>query len=194
MMHSILNNQTFSNIAQLVTEHVAIHHGSIVTRVAAIFLGVIVTEATLSLIGNGIDSWRRPSATLLKTTYELVRSPQEQLNYEEVKNRNYDISANLGSALFYGMCALNIIPGSAKAAAAIFTVYSLYKYTAVKEEMEGHQNHNISVRRPIYYTSEIIGRIGHRAYNILRNFEFHPIWLGVAFMGIAIPVYLKVKG
>ena len=174
--HSI----NFSNISTFVSNHIAINHSALTTRVAAAFLAVVVVEAALSLIGNGIDAIRRPAS---------------QLDQKEKDDRNYDISANLGSVFFYSMCAANIIPGSAKAALGIFTVYSLYRYTAVKETQNGNlDGHDISIRRPLYYTSEAIGRVGHGVFDMLRNFTWHPVWLGVIFMGVAISVYVKTKG
>lgn len=175
-----MNSVNFSNFSAFVGNHIAKNHNALTTKAAAVFLAVVAVEAALSLIGNGIDAIRRPAS---------------QLNQEDKDNRNYDISANLGSVLFYSMCAANIIPGSAKAAVAIFTIYSLYRYTAVKEIQNGNINaHDISIRRPLYYTSEAIGRVGHGVFDMLRNFTWHPVWLGVIFMGVAISVYVKTKG
>lgn len=118
----------------------------------------------------------------------------------------YQLSANLGGAIFYGLCGLNVIPRTAAIGAGIFTVYSLLEFE----------------RKEAYLTSRAIGKtfkfiietivspicekilvpvlgrisqIGKKLLTLIGNIlvkvplPHHPVWIGVAILGVAIVIY-----
>lgn len=121
---------------------------------------------------------------------------------QEKEKIKYNISANLGSALFYGLCAANVIPGSAVLGAAIFSTYSCcvtnsqktIKDEYVLSKMIGQPCHwvvdivVVPVCEKVIYP--IVKTIGEVAYNIITSIPLpkHPIWIASAVLLSAIAV------
>lgn len=107
------------------------------------------------------------------------------------------LSANLGGAVFYGLCASHLLPGSVIVGAAVFTGYS-----AIKVLGNSHD---------IYVTSKIVGhsfvklmehvimptaeKVAKATQFVLDNIPMphHPIWLGVALLVFSIGAYQFTK-
>lgn len=104
-----------------------------------------------------------------------------------------DLSANLGGAIFYGACCLNLVPGTRLIGAAIFTTYSLYKpkayftSTAIRTTVEKIGEH---VVKPIWehIVSPVVERIWRVVQAILQHIRLpeHPIWYAIALLGAAV--------
>lgn len=54
-------------------------------------------------------------------------------NPKETETHKWNLSADLGGALFYGACALNVIPYSAILGATIFTIYAIARCNKKKD-------------------------------------------------------------
>ena len=112
------------------------------------------------------------------------------------KNKE-NISADLGEALFYGLCATNIIPGSAIAGGIIFSLYSLvYAPTFLKEKNTYKSSlllKNI-IKEPATLLYNVISKIGEITFKILSKISLpkHPVWIltGTLVVAIAIKVIL----
>lgn len=117
----------------------------------------------------------------------------------------YDLSANLGGAIFYGLCSLNIIPRTAGIGASIFTLYSLIQFrnpnTYLTSRLIGNsvrwiaeeilsplcEHVLIPVLRKIRDVSAIVlSYVGKLIINM--PLPKHPVWIGVAILGTAIAV------
>jgi hypothetical protein len=121
----------------------------------------------------------------------------------------YDLSANLGGALFYGLCGLNIIPGTASIGAGIFTLYSVNTFHrqeayllsrvigeslkfVVIEIVEPICRHVLApiLRKIGEIIGPILSAIGHLLVNM--SLPKHPVWIGVLILGAAIATYKLV--
>ena len=97
------------------------------------------------------------------------------------KNR-YNLSANLGGFLFYGGCALNLVPGTRVIGAAIFTSYAIYnKYSGREEYFTAKV-----IRVPVEKTVKAINTI----FKTLWKYQ-HWTWYATGFVAFAI---LKTYG
>lgn len=118
----------------------------------------------------------------------------------------YELSANLGGAIFYGLCAFNVIPRTAVIGASIFLLYSVINFhdagAYLTSRVIGHtmkfitdeivmpvMEHIIAplVARIVHIASQLIGLIG----NILVKMPLpeHPVWLGVLVLCGAIAIH-----
>ena len=123
-----------------------------------------------------------------------------------LESLKYNLSANLGGAIFYSLCALNIIPRTAALGAGIFTLYSLIIF-----QSEGAYLTSLLIGKTVKFISEeilvpicehllipIIRRIGDVAGRLIAligklivkmPLPKHPVWVGVLILGSAIAVY-----
>lgn len=121
----------------------------------------------------------------------------------------YNLSANLGGAIFYGLCSLNIIPHTAAIGAAIFSVYSVFNFeyngSYLTSRIIGNTVKFISqeivwpicehVLFPIIekigkIAAELISFIGKLIVNM--PLPKHPIWIPVIILGSAILIHQLV--
>jgi hypothetical protein len=119
----------------------------------------------------------------------LMGAPQHD---KDAVKRSF--SANLGGAVFYGLCATNLIPGTPIVGAVIFAAHSVltdgknsYISWAVKELCQRTYNH---ILVPAW--NEVIGPLVRRIYDVIVailariSLPRHPIWYGVALLAAAI--------
>jgi hypothetical protein len=121
----------------------------------------------------------------------------------------YNLSANLGGAIFYGLSAVNIIPRSAAIGAAIFSIYSVFNF-----EYEGAYLTSKIIGTTVKFISEkiispickhilapMLRRIGEIAAELISfigklivnmSLPKHPIWIGVIILGSAIIIHQLV--
>lgn len=118
----------------------------------------------------------------------------------------YNLSASLGGAIFYGLCALNIIPRTAAIGASIFTLYSIgnFQYEGAyftsrvigntvkfitKEILSPLCEHVLLpiIRKIAEVASKLIAFIGKLIVNM--PLPKHPVWIGVLILGSAIAIY-----
>jgi len=118
-----------------------------------------------------------------------------------------NLSANLGGALFYGLCAANIVPYTAIAGAVIFTGYSLatganrdayslskvvhqiYQYTIIP--LLDHVVFPLTEwagKHVIIPLAKTIREIGAAIANLVELPE-HPVWYGVAALVASAAAY-----
>lgn len=118
----------------------------------------------------------------------------------------YNLSANLGGAIFYGLCALNIIPRTAAIGAGIFTLYSAITFNQNEAYWTSRLIGNTvrfifnDILAPICedILMPIIRKIGDVAARLISligrlivNMPLpkHPVWIGVLILGGAIVIY-----
>lgn len=91
-----------------------------------------------------------------------------------------DASKDLGMAVFCGLAALNIVPGTARLGALFFTGYSIY--TLSRDEQEQYNDYFTArvTRFPFYCVNEL---------RKLISLPKQPIWIGVALLVTAIALY-----
>lgn len=120
-----------------------------------------------------------------------------------------DLSADLGGMLFYGLCAVNIIPYAAIIGAAVFTIYSISSC-----ENQDAYFASVFIGKPIKWfgdkvampfiekvlwpviqtigeiAGKIIKGIGEVMKNILDMIPLpeNPVWIGVGAIGVAVLV------
>ena len=118
----------------------------------------------------------------------------------------YNLSASLGGAIFYGLCALNIIPRTAAVGASIFTLYSISNFQhegayltsrligntvkfITKEILSPICEHVLIpiIRKIAEVASKLIAFIGKLIVNMA--LPKHPVWIGVLILGSAIAIY-----
>lgn len=118
----------------------------------------------------------------------------------------YALSANLGGAIFYGLCALNIVPKTAAIGSGIFTFYSLihfqsegtyYTSLAMGKGAEFVTQKMIlplcehalfpAIRKLAEMAKKLIEMIG--TFVIKMPLPQHPAWIGVIVLGAAVVVY-----
>src|ERR1700733_6636743 len=93
-----------------ITNYISLHHAWKLTLGSAILCAAVSVETGL----RGITD-----------IFQLMVYKDQDAKVKGEKERiKYNISADLGNAIFYGLCAANIIPGSAILGASIFTIYS----------------------------------------------------------------------
>jgi len=124
-----------------------------------------------------------------------------ELNNSQIRDQQrdaiqYNLGANVGSVLFYGMCFAHVIPGSHFIGAAIFIIYA----TARCDKEDAYVTTKL-VGKPIRWfvqevMSPVLEAIGNLVSAILRNMFScqHPIWIGVALLGGAALMYNAVAG
>lgn len=144
------------------------------TRLCGIICGMASAEMAIRAVGNAWNLY--------------VNGPTEALKY--------CFSANLGGAVFYGISALNPIPGVTSIAGTIFSFYSYLHFKFQEKE--------------IYFISEVVGRavnvivetmskvfeivepilrtIADYSYKIIEMIPLHkhPVWAGVGILLTAI--------
>lgn len=121
----------------------------------------------------------------------------KESNSEKIKDKALDnLSANLGGALFYGMCATNILPGSAVIGGAIFIIHSILSCT----NDDAYLSSKI-IGKPVHFVVKdvllpLIDKVASAVFNVLLKLGDllliplkHPIWAGVFLMGAAITTY-----
>ena len=118
-----------------------------------------------------------------------------------VQAKREEFSADLGGAIFYGMCATNIVPGSAVVGATIYTVYSFLKISDKRGGdyltafVIGKSLHTIAdwVIQPLFkhFIFPLTERIWNVVSAILKRISLpkHPIWWGVAVLVLAFAFY-----
>jgi hypothetical protein len=150
---------------------------------AGVFCGVVCTEIAIRAIHDGV--------CLLTTT----PAPDA---LDTLKN---NFSANLGSAVFYGLCAVNILPGSAAFGAAIFALYSMGDLKSDDYLMTKLLNHTytliINITSPIVTPivnalSYVVNRISDLVTAIFARLGLPeaPIWVAT---GLLIGAIIAVK-
>lgn len=115
---------------------------------------------------------------------------------------SYELSKNLGTAIFYGLCAAEVIPYSTPIGATVFTVYTLVR----GGDNDAYYTSQI-LKKPVTLlasgvawpvvkaTAKIAGNIlltaAEMAGSILKNIPLpnHPIWVGVVLLGAGGLVY-----
>jgi len=150
---------------------------------------ILPSYRTASMIGTAVAI---PVA--LEMALRIFKDLHTIATADDNKAAKTSLSANIGGAAFYGLCALNLVPGTAIVGAAIFTAHALI--------LDDHT----------HLTSRVVKEIGTRAYNHViepawtnivqpvaqRIYDFivtvlqhihlprHPVWYGVALLATAI--------
>lgn len=168
-----------------VANYISLHHAWKLTLGSAILCAAVTVETGV----RGIYD-----------IFQLMAYKGEDA--QEKEKIKYNISANLGSALFYGLCAANVIPGSAMLGAAIFATYSCcvtnsqktIKDEYVLSKMIGQPCHWIAEKVVVPVCEKAIfpavKAIGDVAYKIITSIPLpkHPIWIASAVLLSAIAV------
>lgn len=114
----------------------------------------------------------------------------------------YSLSANLGGTLFYGLCALNPIPGVTALGGMIYTLYSLANpgyyfsskviYKSVEILNNSFQFVTESVIAPVIRKTAFIFK---KVFEIILSIPLpkHPVWIGVALLVAAIATYQGIQ-
>jgi hypothetical protein len=117
-----------------------------------------------------------------------------------------DASVNIGTAVFYGSCAANLIPGSAYVGSVMFTLYSIAnckeKDTYLTAMMIGSPIRFVAkeivwraLEKIVFPILEQIAwalaKVGEFCGAILAKIPVpnHPIWIGVAIVGVGGAAY-----
>lgn len=177
-------------ITSAVQDHIATNHVQMSTKVAGGLSGTMATQ------------------TLLLTIWNLGEIAAGSNRAELSK----DFTANLSGTCFYGLCAANIIPGTAKLGAAITVLYSLgaywYRHYVISDDARANRHD--------YPTTHIIGgavdgafRASRRVWNLVydvahaiitavgnfvgRYIPRHPTWYAFTALLLATGAYLLYK-
>lgn len=155
--------------------YVSIHHAWKLTFGSAI----LCTSATVETAVRGVIDVHK---------YFTMKTD----NREEVDKIRKRMSANLGSALFYGICAVNIIPGTALLGAAIFTIYSMFD---LNKQYDIKNDYLLSrvVGYPSLYVFEnvvcpVASKISAVTQAILQSIPSNPAWQASGMLLTAIVV------
>ena len=171
-------NVLASNTSSTISNYVSTNYASKFSLGSAIICGGAAIEMALNIFKDINDkAHKRPNA---------------------MKN----LSANLGGAIFYGLCAANVISGTAIVGAAIFTIYSLVKCndadTYLSSRLIGKSIRYIytEIFSPVVHkiakiVGDILKPIFNGIYSVLKQIHLpeHPIWYGVFLLGGAILAY-----
>lgn len=117
---------------------------------------------------------------------------------------SYNFSANLGGAIFYGLCATNFIPFTPLIGLSTFVAYSIVTHHSTHFSLISAERYLCAnlISKPVVFTAkEVVWPILNKlvlpalekittvVYNILRKIPLprHPVWIGVALLvtGIA---------
>jgi len=121
----------------------------------------------------------------------------------DTEKHNYNLSPNLGGAIFYGLCAANVLPHTALIGSAIFTIYSAAKYWSCREAERSEHMYvsSILIAAPVDalitkiawpilrdIAWPIVRTAGEIMGSILKSIPIpnHPIWALVGLLGVAI--------
>jgi hypothetical protein len=127
---------------------------------------------------------------------------------ESLETLQYNFSANLGGAVFYGLCAANILPGTPVIGAAIFAIYSITKdlkeddylttkflshtFTLITDALDYVGTKIIGpILKPIVeLLIDVIEKIAEVVLAILRVIPLpeHPVWIATGILVTAIVV------
>lgn len=123
------------------------------------------------------------------------------------ENLQYNLSANLGGAIFYGLCAANPFPGGAALGATIYTIYSFCNpsayFTAGIINDTAHFIHDWMITP---FNEKIFEPLGeHVIEPLIKKIAFvfrttfalmlkiplpkHPVWIGIAILVAATCLY-----
>jgi hypothetical protein len=162
-----------------IANYMSVHHTLQVTLGSAVICAAVAAE-------TGIRS--------VYDIFKLISLNSENQDEKDAVKRN--ISSNLGSALFYGLCAANIIPGTAIMGAVIFTIYSNCVTDSKKSLQEEYliskviaQPCHFLVKKVIFPIAEnvvfpVVQKVASCTYHILKQIPLptHPIWIGSALL------------
>ncbi len=150
-------------------------------------------------LGGGVGCAIVAAEMAIRAVGDLIEKGRlEEGQTKDSVSRNF--SANFGGAIFYGLCAANILPGTAILGSLIFTVYSFavnkrednYLATKVIRESELKVlNFVLDILQVawdwvIYPVADALRRIFSTVFDLL--VPKHPIWIGVALLVTAIAV------
>ena len=171
----------------------------------------------LSNVFNSTSYWTKGSSALCGI---VMGEMGIRTIIDITQNKKEDLSADLSGALFYGMCASNIVPGFARLGSLVFIIYS-YSYgmfTDTSERNEYWSSKAVHFLAEKIYEVLVFTKIGEcinfifekwvecysfiyeKTYNGLNfiknylNIEDHPTWVGVAFLISCIGVYIIRQG
>jgi hypothetical protein len=122
---------------------------------SGVLAAVVVTECALRAIGD--------VASLFST--------------QDKATTQWNLSANLGGILFYGGCALNLVPATRLIGAAVFVGYSFYhNHTGWDEYLASKV-----IRVPVTKAANAVGDL----LKFMWKYQ-HPTWYGAALIATAI--------
>lgn len=142
-----------------------------------VFCGAVVTEMAVRTLQDG---WKYLT--------------DQTLSAKDKTNLGYDFFNDLGGAVFYGLCAVNYLPGTALLGALSFTLYSIVGDVNEKDYLLTRLlNHTyttfcapvvdtvcISLCTAINKISDVVTQI----FSYI-NLPVPPIWVAVALLGTA---------
>lgn len=173
-----------------ISNYVSVHHASTLTFGSAV---ICVAASAEMGIRSAIDA--------LKLMGVVEKKKDE--------DASYNFSANLGGALFYGLCAANIIPGTAIVGASIFTIYSICVHSSTKSVEDEYITSKVIgtgadlTNRLFSWTWKhivspvldnvvfpVLKKIGEAVTCILSHISMpeHPIWYALGLLATAIVV------
>lgn len=124
------------------------------------------------------------TAICVIATTELALRALDYLIHSESRPHtrldSYNFSANLSGALFYGLCAANIISGTAVLGGIAFTIYSLF--TSASHHRDDTYITSLAIRNiikvPLIAVGHLACAVTDITFNIVRNIHLpeHPSW------------------
>ncbi len=140
----------------------------------------------------------------LRAIASLISYNKPQNNNPRTKEKLSErIGGNLGGALAFGICATNIVPGTARIAASCFVPYSLFHANHPEEYLTSKVFH-----KPFKWAYDwalkpawdyVIEPVTSRIWAVV-SFLFaliplpeHPIWYAVGALSVAVVITLGVR-
>lgn len=159
---------TIENYMQTAQSFITTNYPTKLAMGMAAVPALAATECAIRAIGNLV---------------ELIFSDEQK----KETGRN-DFGANLGGAIFYGMCAAHVIPGSHIIGAAIFTIYSIKKCDTENAYFAAQL-----IGKPIKaFCEKVLPPVLDKVFTIAMNLFStlnHPVWIGVVTLGVATLAY-----
>jgi hypothetical protein len=171
-----------------VMQYMQRHQGATHTLIASSICGIAAVEMVARLVFEDIPG--------------ILNKKSQK---EELETHRWNASSNLGGAIFYSLCSLNIIPGSAIFGGIFFSGYSYISvYGAEKNPYHtskliapvvnlGVKTLEFAWEQIIYPILKVVGRIFTQIGNLLSKISLpkHPIWYAV-FISVSAIVCYKV--
>ncbi len=167
------------------------HQGAPTTLVASSICGIAAVEMVARLVFEDIPGI-------------LDKKSQKK----ELETHRWNASSNLGGAIFYGLCSLNIIPGSAIIGGIFFSGYSYISVSGGEKNPYhtskllapivnlGVETLDFAWKKIIYPILKVVGRIFKQIGNLLSMISLpkHPIWYAVILSVSCIVCYKVAIG
>jgi hypothetical protein len=150
---------------------------------------ILPSYRTASMIGTAVAA-----PVVIEMALRIFKDLYSIATEENNKDAKRSLSAHMGGAAFYGLCALNLVPGTAIVGAAFFTAHAFMlddhkELTSWAMKKLGTLAYD-HVIEPVW--TQIVQPVAQRIYNfiltVLEHIHLprHPVWYGVALLATAI--------